>query len=635
VDTDCAAVPGALCSNGFCVCNPCIGQPNNTPCDDGDPCTVNTVCYTINGTSDCVGGNPFCPSDGDLCTTDCVDGVCSYTPTGGDCEPEVTLDPKDGGPNQCFEAGDAVVVNVNLGDTDLCIAGGEFRLVYDPSCLDFVGVVGSGVWGNVIFVSANESTGVLVIAVGAVIQPGAPKCASAGTMAEITFTKIGKCNSCDICMEDLNPAHNRLTGPKGELAEFPLVCSDVIHDDRSDTLNCPFQNEEGGIAVNSDCLDVTAHLTWGPVGGSNQCDGAFDLDCTCTYEPILACRVGGTNKVGDTCQNSNEGDACSFCIGVPPNQLCYDGECIAKWDAGEVDCTQFINGGGDLPQGRYSFDCSNTKSPDNVCADGSTCRWTVQVSDHQSINAHVQLSPVVVNNQFDRCICFELFSSCTPEVMEETCETMHFGGPGQFAGQSTEGVKVKKGKYICITARDRQHSLRATDAGLICDGQAYVASFSGDPFFGGNWLIQGNLNRDAIIDILDFGVFLGQLNQNPNPKKDKLCEDNNGKGFTHADLNGDGNVDVADFTFIQINFLEDDKNSCCPDSAAAAPVVGLTEISVKDLRTMGLGELAVADLNNDGMVNTEDMAAYLAGARPKDAGKGSRGNNGRVGSLRK
>jgi hypothetical protein len=632
IDAECAArVPGAVCVSGFCACNPCIGKPNGEVCDDGDGCTINDNCYQ----EQCVGGNPLCAPDGNLCTTDCVDGACVYQTTGGDCTPEITFDPKDGGENECFAEGSAVVVDVNLGSTDLCVAGGEFRLVYDPSCLDFVSVSGDDVWTTLIYVNANEAQGVLVFAVGAAVDqnPSTPKCGTSGTMARITFTKVGKCSDCDICPVDLNPAHNRLTGPKGELITFPLNCSDVIHDDRPTDLNCPFQDTEGsGIAVNADCDGTTASVSWDPVVAVDQCDGEIPLGCTCAYTPILHCQGPG-NKVGDVCQNGREGDECSFCIGVAPNEICYDGTCQAKWDAEEVDCTQYISGGGNMPQGRYEFNCADAKSPDHPCPDGGTCRWTVQVSDHQSITAHVQLSPVVVNNQFDRCICFELFSSCTPEVMEETCQTMHFGGSNQFAGQSTENVKVKKGKYVCITARDRQHSLRATDPNLSCDGTSYHADFSGDPFFGGNWLVQGNLNRDAIIDILDFGTFLGQLNQNPNPKLDKLCEDNNGKGFTHADLNGDGNVDVADFTFIQINFLDDDKNSCCPDHGASSPVVGLTEVSVKDLRTMGLGELVIADLNNDGMVNTEDMAAYLAGARPKGAAKGQRGINGRLGSA--
>jgi hypothetical protein len=81
--------------------------------------------------------------------------------------------------------------------------------------------------------------------------------------------------------------------------------------------------------------------------------------------------------------------------------------------------------------------------------------------------------------------------------------------------------------------------------------------------------------------------------------------------------------------------MEDDKNLCCPDGAAAPVSEGVTEIAVKDLDSLGLGELAIADLNADGLLNADDMAAYLAGARPKEAGKVQRGTNGRVGALRR
>jgi hypothetical protein len=37
-----------------------------------------------------------------------------------------------------------------------------------------------------------------------------------------------------------------------------------------------------------------------------------------------------------------------------------------------------INGGGFFPQGRFVFDCSSKKSPDNACG-GGNCTWTVQV----------------------------------------------------------------------------------------------------------------------------------------------------------------------------------------------------------------------------------------------------------------
>ena len=42
----------------------------------------------------------------------------------------------------------------------------------------------------------------------------------------------------------------------------------------------------------------------------------------------------------------------------------------------------------------------------------------------------------------------------------------------------------------------------------------------------------------------------------------------------------------------------------------------ITSISVADLYVFGLGDLAVADLNHDGVLDILDMYAFIGGARP-------------------
>ena len=43
----------------------------------------------------------------------------------------------------------------------------------------------------------------------------------------------------------------------------------------------------------------------------------------------------------------------------------------------------------------------------------------------------------------------------------------------------------------------------------------------------------------------------------------------------------------------------------------------MTEITIRELRRRGLGHYAIADLNNDGSLNYEDIEAFANGARPK------------------
>ena len=141
--------------------------------------------------------------------------------------------------------------------------------------------------------------------------------------------------------------------------------------------------------------------------------------------------------------------------------------------------------------------------------------------------------------------------------------------------------------------------------------------FKGDPLLGGNWLIGGNLDgfkKDVpeashdVIDILDFGMFVGEYTEDYGTG-DTTCA----TAGPHADINGDGEVDTLDFAFIEDNFLAHSKDCCC---GGVASIVGRTEVSVRELRLMGMGDLAVADLNRDGLVNMDDMTAFLAGERP-------------------
>jgi len=604
---------GNACTDDACVGGVCTHTcDTNNGCNDGINCTENDRCVNDALGCRCTGDDvtPSCV-DADVCTIDGCDegtGLCFNIAIGdipciidSDCpppstgcggafcicvsQPDCLLLPHKVGTgvteNNCHDEGDKVVVDFAVTAASECIAGASMRIVYDPSCLVFQSAdPGQIPWTNEIFEQVDAVNGVIFYAVGAQVGGGAQKCSSAaGVMATFSFTKVGVCNWCDLCLTSVNPQHTRLVTQYGnEVLCADLGCSKMIHDRTDINANCPGPE----INVNSDCLRTTAVVTWDPLTFVDKCSGIMDHECTCTASNGL-------------------------------------------------DCEYLADSGGTFPQGTYSFECS---ALDETCKQEAQCKWTVTVSDEQTLDVHLQLSPKVDNDEFTRCICFELISSCSPLVMEEHCETITFGGPFNFPGQADDSVKIPKGKYVCVQARDIEHSLRSTHFPLTCDGHHYSVTFKGDPFFGGNWLIQGNLNGDPLIDILDFGMFLGRLNNNATPGKGKACDDPEpiDKQHGNADFNGDGIVNVEDYTYIQINFLANDKDDCCHNGSAGADEVGRTEISVKDLREMGLPELAIADLNNDGLVNTDDMAAFVQGARPK-AGKVN-GTVGRPSTIR-
>jgi hypothetical protein len=188
--------------------------------------------------------------------------------------------------------------------------------------------------------------------------------------------------------------------------------------------------------------------------------------------------------------------------------------------------------------------------------------------------------------------------------------TLDFGLPPDPPGHASHVLlTVPAGQYVCVTARDPLHTLRAAVLPDIVD-RVYVAVFAGDPLFGGNWLPGGNLNGDHVIDSLDLGVHATQLGATLDPDTPCAIEG------PHADINGDGTVDTLDLEFIAWHFGAQDADACCPGGPSAVMTPPITEISVRKLEQMGLGHYRRADINGDGLLNRDDLIAALAGQRP-------------------
>jgi hypothetical protein len=319
--------------------------------------------------------------------------------------------------------------------------------------------------------------------------------------------------------------------------------------------------------------------------------------------------------------------------------------CRGEHDSGLVYDSNTVLHGGEFPIGASNFCCYAVSDgpcgttigcpPDTNCGDADDdgkadgC-WTVTVNDETSIDIKVGLSPEggKVPNDTVRGIKFTLYSNCVQEPLV-FCDDVSFGGLFDFIGKSTGKIKIPgSGQWECITAQDQLHTLRscftfAADGSDCVDGQLN-ATFAGDPFFGGNWLIGGNLDgwkKDVegsnpsldTIDVLDFGTFVSQYLVDYG-SGDTPC----GTVGPNADINGDGLVDLDDYAFISANFLVNSKQCCCGPQTAGAIVV--TEISVAQLRANGYADLVSADLNGDGLLNLADMAAFDQGVRPSTKG---------------
>jgi hypothetical protein len=543
-------------------------------CDDGRDCdTVNDTCQE-DGT--CVGtsiSDFTCTVDADC---EAVDPAASCNTFLGVCIcqlPELTCDISGSDkPNEaCVTQGDKVTVDVYFQFTPQNVAGAQFGLSYDPTCMDFVSIApGGDPYVFEIKKIVDEAAGYIFYAVGVDPFGGTQPVSGQAVLATASFIKIGDCNSCGIDIVGTNPQDVTMADDTGQpISVIPVPCGPV-YDNSGVHLDVP-----DGDAVNADCDTPTAVVDWDPPTAWSDC---YDADLVCS----------GSHESGYQY----------------PNDV--------------------VMNGGELLAGTSTFCCTAT---DTFCGDETSDCWTVDVSDESTFDVTLQLSPTMAGD-VTRCITFELFADCVsaPIVVQDE---LLFGGLWDFVGHFTDAKKIPAGaNYFCVTAMDQQHSLRAT-ASMACVDGVYQAEFKGDPFNGGNWLVQGNLDgwkkenpaasHDAI-DIYDFAQFVAMYGQVF--PIDTTCAE---KHTPNGDINGDGIVDALDFAFIMQNFLAVSKDACCPD--AAASVVGRTSVSVRELRQTGNGDLVVADLNNDGVVDSVDMNAFANGATINVKPERNRGNS--------
>ncbi len=258
----------------------------------------------------------------------------------------------------------------------------------------------------------------------------------------------------------------------------------------------------------------------------------------------------------------------------------------------------------------------------DVCGNQSTCTQTVNVSTFNEVVVTVELQPTISlpgDGLLTRCITFDYWNGPgLPDFSISADVTFTVSG-GTAIGSTMILVPCATGPYTCMAARDPLHTLRRTDEAFHIAGTQYVGDFTGDPSSGGDWLIGGNLNDDEYIDILDFGVFVGEFGPPDYPDGNTPCIS---AAFPHADVNGDGFVTSLDFGFIASNFLKFREMDCFGGLRLAGDGGPVTRISTRELARRGMHSLIRADLNGDGWLDTLDVEVFMQGGGHGNAGGG-------------
>jgi hypothetical protein len=169
-----------------------------------------------------------------------------------------------------------------------------------------------------------------------------------------------------------------------------------------------------------------------------------------------------------------------------------------------------------------------------------------------------------------RSLSLTMLGGAGPQSRTQTV-SIPWGGASSF---SVNDLPVDA--YTCATIEDPARSLKArvtvSDTGSVWTAAAAT-------------MVLGDLINDEVIDVLDWGAYVVS-----NPA---------------ADLNADGFINAVDGNIILANFTRRGDGVC--GSSANGPRDPILAITVADVVSMGLPELAGADLNGDGWIDQADI----------------------------
>lgn len=262
----------------------------------------------------------------------------------------------------CYTPDQAIVVDVELGPTAEPACGAQIYLEWDASALALTGLAldpdsefdraGNGGWRQELLKQVNHAAGTIDLAVGLPI--GVPCNAvqgtfTGGTIARLTFTSTGPCESFGVRFRPHNPP-TKVSGPAGQIplagcnGETLPSATDPIAIHGPPVWECPPSS-----AAPVDCGALTRRVTFPPIYVQDSCDTAVpasDTLCTVTYFPFCS----------DDASCPGGGNACIAGVCAQPIQPGFD-------------LQPYLQGGGSFLPGRTEIRCAYT----NTCGSTAAC----------------------------------------------------------------------------------------------------------------------------------------------------------------------------------------------------------------------------------------------------------------------
>ena len=395
----------------------------------------------------------------------------------------------------------------------------------------------------------------------------------------------------------------------------------------------------GGNKASVPAAGANATYTW-TVNGGNITSGHNTREITYTAgngdQVDIQVTIRAANGCTSTCSTSVDieflGEPLMDCSGQSVVSYADAGRCSAKIAmsaTAEDACThtqltvrytlsgQPITSPHEFPSGVHTVRASATDPGGNT----AYCDFNVEVRPLNELVLDVAVSgilddphPGVGGDQLRRCITYELYAPGALDPTQVVNSTAIFEVDGASAGMAKNTrVEVPCGEYSCARVRDRLHTLSRTARG----GRLQINAGYAPKIY---WvllepLIDGNLNDDEWIDILDYASYVVRYNQTYS-LPGTPCPIVSPPANYHPDLSGNALVNTEDFTFIRAHYLRRADRGCgrdLRDDESSSPV---TELSVADLVELGLGDLTKADLNQDGWLDEQDITSFLQGVRP-------------------